>query len=138
MSKREKSKKEYKFLGVLKEEIAEYWNIKEHKNKPILVYEDRKKHVIDNHLKDFGSIKEIEDVYDSLHNIIKNPDYVFYNTEKRGLEYYKRMKDEVCVAVRINAGKFLKVKSWYPANKAKLVNRMKKEEVKVLDNENKK
>lgn len=117
----------YKYVGILKEEIAEYWGIEEHKNKPILVYDNRKKHVIDSHLQDFGSVEEIEKVYNNLTNIIKNPDYVFYNSNTRGLEYYKKIDSDICVAVRINPGKVLKIKSWYPANSSKIANRKKKE-----------
>ena len=117
----------YKYVGTLKEEIAEYWGIAEHKNKPILVFDNRKKHVIESHLKDFGSEREIEKIYNSLHNIIKNPDYVFYNNETKGLEYYKKLNNHICVAVRINPGKVLKIKSWYPTNATKIANRKKKE-----------
>lgn len=117
----------YKFLGSLNKNIAEYWGIEEHANKPIIVYDDRVQHVIENHLKDFGTEEKIIKTYDELHNIIKNPDYVYYNKEKQGLEYYKIIKDDICVAVRINKGKFLKVRSWYPANDNKIANRKKKE-----------
>lgn len=41
---------DYKYIGILEPTIAEYWGISEHKNKPILVYNDRKQHVIDHHL----------------------------------------------------------------------------------------
>lgn len=118
----------FKYLGILDEDIAEYWEISEHKNKPILVFDDRKQHVIDKHLKDFGSQEEIEKIYNNLSVIINKPDYVFYNKNTNGLEYYKKISSDVCVAVRVNSGKVLKVKSWYPANKTKLKNRMKKEE----------
>ena len=117
----------YKLVGTLKEEIAEYWNITEHKNKPILVYNDRKQHVIDSHMQDFGSIEEIEKIYNNLNNIIKTPDYVFYNKVANGLEYYKKIDNNICVAVRINTGNVLKIKSWYPASSTKIANRKKKE-----------
>lgn len=60
--------------------------------------------------------------------IINKPEYVFYNKKTKGLEYYKRIDSDICVAVRVNSGKVLKVKSWNPANKSKLKNRMKKDE----------
>jgi len=118
----------FKYLGTLSENISEYGKIQEHKNKPILVYNDRKKHVIDNHLKDFGTVEKIEEVFKYLPTIINKPDYVFYNKKTKGLEYYKRIDSDICVAVRVNSGKVLKVKRWYPANKSKLKNRMKKDE----------
>lgn len=41
----------FKYLGFLKKDIADYWGLSEHKNKPILIFDDRKKHVIEKHLK---------------------------------------------------------------------------------------
>ena len=35
-----------KYVGKLEPTIATYWDIKNHSNKPILVYEDRIEHVI--------------------------------------------------------------------------------------------
>ncbi len=116
----------YKYIGILEPSIAEKWNIQEHKNKPILVYDDRIQHVINKHLKDFKSEENIFKAYNNLSNIIKKPDYTFYNQETSGLEYYKNI-DNVCVAVRISSGKVLKVRSWYPPNKGKITNRQKKE-----------
>lgn len=118
-----------KYLGILTESIANHWEIPEHKNKPILVFEDRIQHVIDNHLKDFGSKEQIEYIYNNLKNIISKPDYVFYNKSSRSLEYYKKLANNVCVAIRINYGKVLKVKSWYPVKDIKIENRKKKEEL---------
>ena len=107
--------------------IAEYWGIAEHKNKPIIYYEERKQHVIDKHLKDFGSVEAIDKIINHFPNIISKPNYVFYNSESKGLEYYKKVDSTVCVAVRVNFGKTLKIKSWYPTNENKLLNRKKKE-----------
>lgn len=122
----------FKYLGFLKEDIADYWGLLEHKAKPILVFEDRKNHVIEKHLKDFKTLKNIEETYNSLPDIINKPDYVFYNSKTKGLEYYKKINSNICVAVRVNPGKVLKVKSWYPANKTKVKNRMKKEELQKI------
>lgn len=118
---------DYKYVGFLKPEIAEYWGIKEHKNKPILVYDDIKEHVLARHTKDFGKEKDVEYIYNSLSEIIKKPDYVYYDSEKKGLEYYKNISPNVCVAVRVNSGKVLKIKSWYPVKQSKINNRRKKE-----------
>ena len=117
----------YKYLGILDEKIAEYWNLEEHKNKPILVYDDRIQHVIDAHIDDFENLEKIYQSYEMLGIIIKKPDYVFYNNKTKGLEYYKNIKPNICVAVRINTGKVLKVRSWYPANTFKISNRKRKE-----------
>lgn len=126
----------FKYLGVLNEEIAKYWGIEEHKNKPIVVYDDRREHVIERHLEDFGSVERIDMCYHNLGNIIKKHDYVFYNENSKSLEFYKKINEDICVAVRISPGKILKVRSWFPANKGKINNRRKKEEDKILSEEN--
>lgn len=123
----------YRYIGILDPKIADYWGISKHKNKPILVFNDRIDHVKDRHLKDFESEENILKIYNSLHNIIKRPDYVYYNPKSNGLEYYKKLDNNICVAVRINNGKVLKVKSWYPASSNKIKNRKKKEFEKEID-----
>lgn len=116
----------YKYLGVLDAKVADYWNIKEHQNKPILVFDDRIEHVKERHLNDFGSEEEIKKSYSQLSSIIKKPDYIFYNESQKSLEYYKFIDKNICVAVRIKPGKTLKVRSWFPVKKSKIVNRQKK------------
>ena len=117
----------YKYIGILEPKIADKLKIPEHKNKPILVYSDRIEHVIEHHLKDFGTKSKIISAYNNLRNIIKNPDYVFLNIKNNSIEYYKNINNGICVAVRISAGKVLKVRSWFPLNKSKISNRIKKE-----------
>lgn len=128
-----KSNKVYEYIGKLNPDIANYWNLNEHANKPIVIFKDRKKHIIDNHLKDFGSIEKIENVWSKLSLIIKRPDDVFYNEKTKGLEYYKKIDDMIVVAVRINFGSVLKIRSFYPANKNKINNRNYKKEQMILD-----
>lgn len=118
---------EYKYVGVLDEKIANNCGIPEHKNKPILVYDNRIEHVLDHHLVDFGNKENVMCAYNKIPIVIKKPDYYFYNKKTNGLEYYKKFNNNLCVAVRISLGKVLKVKSWYPPNKNKIANRKKKE-----------
>lgn len=124
---------DYKYIGILDSRIAEKWGISEHKNKPILVFDNKREHVIDNHLEDFGNEANVDKVYNSLSNIIKKPDYVYYDSNKKGLEYYKKLDNNICVAVRVNPGRTLKVKSWYPVKESKIENRKKKEK-QIFDN----
>ena len=118
---------EYKYVGILDEKIANNCGIPEHKNKPILVYDNRIEHVLDHHLVDFGNKENVMCAYNKITILIKKPDYYFYNKKTNGLEYYKKFNNNLCVAVRISPGKVLKVKSWYPPNKNKIANRKKKE-----------
>ena len=46
----DKNNQTYNYIGKLNPDIANYWGLQEHANKPIVIYHDRKQHVIDNHL----------------------------------------------------------------------------------------
>lgn len=129
----DKNNQTYTYIWKLNPDIANYWDLKEHANKPIVIYNDRKQHIIDNHLKDFGSIEKIENVWSKLGIIIKDPDDTFYNEKSKGLEYYKKIDDMIVVAIRINFGTVLKIRSFYPANKNKLNNRNSKKEQMILE-----
>ena len=121
-------------LGKVSKEIAKNWNINEHKNKKIVIYEEAIKHSTERHIDDYETIEDYYYVMNSLEKIINNPDYVFYDKSKKGLEYYKHLKSNILVAVRVNNGKELKVKSVYPVKRSKIDNRKKKEEEMKLYN----
>lgn len=117
-----------RFLGTVTQEVVEQWNIQEHINKPIIIYPDKEEHAKERHLKDFGTLETYECALKSLEEIIRNPDYVFYDKNKSGLEYFKDIGFGVMVAVRVSTGKVLKVKSFYPVSKTKIKNRKRKQE----------
>ena len=129
----DKNNQRFEYVGKLDFNIAKYWNLEEHSNKPIVIYKDRKKHIIDNHLNDFGSIEYIDYIWSKLPLIIKKPTSVFYNEKTKGLEYYKKIDNTIVVAVRISFSSTLKIRSFYPANKNKLNNRQAKKEKMIKD-----
>lgn len=53
----------YRYVGILDFKLAKKLNIEEHKNKPILVFDDRIEHIKDNHLNYFGSEKRIITIF---------------------------------------------------------------------------
>lgn len=130
-----KNNQRFEYVGKLNPAIAKRWNLKEHANKPIVIYNNVRKHVVKRHLKDFGSEEEIDYVLSKLRVIIKKPDEVFYNSATNGLEYYKKINNMIIVAVRVDFGDTLKIKSFYPANQNKLNNRQSKEEQMIIDGE---
>ncbi len=123
-----------RILGRVSKEVAEKWEIHDYENKTIVIYPDKKEHARDRHLNDYEKEEDYYYVMDSLEEIINNPDYVFYDKSKKGLEYYKKVKVNVLVAVRVVLGKELKVKSVYPVEPEKIENRKKKEEQMKLYN----
>ena len=123
-----------RILGQINNEIIEQWELYEHKNKKIVMYPEAKAHSKDRHINDYPSIEDYYIVMDSLEKIIQNPDYVFYDKSKKGLEFYKKIKSNILVADRVDDGKELKVKSVYPVENTKIENRKKKEEQTKLYN----
>lgn len=123
-----------RILGKINPDIINKWELYEHRNKMIVMYEEAEEHSKSKHLNDFPSEKDYNDVMDSLKEIIRKPDYVFYDKSKKGLEYYKKVNSDVLVAVRVDDGSELKVKSVYPVKQEKIENRKKKEKKTKLYN----
>lgn len=123
-----------RILGEISNEVVQQWNIPEQKDKKIVMYPEAKEHSRERHINDYPSEDAYYFVMASLEEIIQNPDYVFYDKSKQGLEYYKKINSNILVAIRVNDGRELKVKSIYPVEKEKIENRKKKEEQMKLYN----
>lgn len=123
-----------RILGKINSDIIRQWELYDHKNKKIVMYEDAKEHSRLKHLNEYDSEEDFHVVMDSLEEVIKKPDYVFYDKSKKGLEYYKNINTNILVAVRVDDGTELKVKSVYPVKQEKIENRKRKEEkTKILN-----
>ena len=116
-----------RILGEVSNEVVEKWQLYEYKNKKIVMYPEAKEHSKDRHINDYKSVDDYYYVMDSLEEIINNPDYVFYDKSKAVLEYYKNIRGNILVAIRVVPGKELKVRSVYPVEQEKINNRRKKE-----------
>ena len=123
-----------RILGEISDDIVKQWDIIEQKGKKIVMYPEAKEHSKERHINEYPSEEDYYFVMASLEEIINNPDYVFYDKSKQGLEYYKEIKQHVLVAIRVNNGRELKVKSVYPVEQEKIENRKKKEEQTKLYN----
>lgn len=97
-----------------------------------MFYEDRINHCLE-HISEYDNEKDFYYTLNNLDKIIKNPDYVYYDCNKKGLEYFKKLNGNILVAVRINDGYELKIKSFYPVTKSK-IQRKKKNEEKAIEN----
>lgn len=116
-----------RILGEINNDIIRKWNLEDYKGKKIVIYPEAKKHSKDAHLDQYICKEDYYFVMDSLEKIIQEPDYVFYDKSKSGLEYYKNVRGNILVAVRIKPGKELRVRSVYPVKQTKIDNRKKKE-----------
>lgn len=122
-----------RILGEVSNEVVEKWQLYEYKNKKIVMYPEAKEHSKDRHINDYKSVDDYYYVIDSLEEIINNPDYVFYDKSKAGLEYYKNIRGNILVAIRVVPGKELKVRSVYPVEQEKINNRRKKMDMKMYN-----
>lgn len=113
-------------LGKINQDIIDKWYLDEYKDKKIVFYSDRKTHC-EEHLSQYKDENSFYYVMANLEKIIEAPDYVYYGVDKKGLEYYKNIKENILVAVRICGGNELKVRSIYPVTETKIKNRKHKE-----------
>lgn len=72
-----------RILGEVSNEVIDTWNLPEYKNKKIVMYPDAKEHSKEAHIKDYNTEDDYYFVMDSLENIIKYSDYVFYDKSKK-------------------------------------------------------
>lgn len=115
-----------KVIDLLSEKIAKEKGIEKHAGKRIVQYDVLFEH-ISKHVKEYISIESYECTINNISTVIKNPDYIFYNEEKRGLEFYKNLMEKVCVVVQIVNKRELPIASVYPVTDTKISNRKYKE-----------
>lgn len=115
-----------KVIGLLSENIAMECGLEKHANKKIVQYEGLLKHIA-KHEKEYISIESCECALNNISTVIKNPDFVFYNKETHGLEFYKSLIEKVCVVVQIVDKRELYVASVYPVTEKKITNRKYKQ-----------
>ena len=115
-----------KVIDVLSEKLAKEKGLEEHAGKKIVQYDGLLEHIA-KHEREYISIESCECTINNISTIIKNPDYIYYNNEKKGLEYYKNLIEKVCVVVQIVNKRELYVASVYPVRGDKISNRKYKE-----------
>lgn len=64
--------------------------------------------------------------------ILKNPDYVGYNSNNNGIEYIKRIDELTLVAIRLKAKGDLFLRSVYPISETKLQNGINQNRIKKI------
>lgn len=116
-----------KEIDILSEKIAKEKGLEKHAGKKIVQHEGLLKHIA-KHESEYISIESCECTINNISTIIKNPDYIFYNKDKNGLEFYKNLMEKVCVVVQIVNKRELYVASVYPVPEKKISNRKYKEQ----------
>ena len=116
-----------KEIDILSDKLAKEKGLEEHSGKKIVQYDGLLKHIA-KHEKEYISIESCECTINNISTIIKNPEYVYYNEKKKGLEFYKNLMEKVCVVVQIVNKRELPVVSVYPVHDKKISNRKYKEQ----------
>lgn len=132
-----------RILGRLAKDVVKKYDLWEHEDKKIVIYDNDRKHCENKHAHQFKDKKTFHYIMDNLEYIIENPDDVFYvkgydiefdketgtkrKVERYSLEYYKRFEEDITVRVRVDDGRELKVKTVFPVGNEKVNNKKKKE-----------
>lgn len=110
-------------LGKVDKEIAIKCGIPDYAEKKIVLYPNDKKHCEKRHLSDFANKKHFYYAMSNLDYIIADPDFVYYNKKKDTLEYYKDIGQDISIRIRVENGPELKIKTFFPVEKAKIEDR---------------
>ena len=132
-----------RILGRISREIINKYELYEHENKKIVLYDNDRKHCENKHAHQFKDKKTFHYVMDNLEFIIEEPDYVFYvkgfdeiinketgkiiKVERYSLEYYKELEQDITVRVKVDDGKELKVKTVFPVKQEKIKHKIEKD-----------
>lgn len=94
--------------------------------KKIVLYENDRKHCYKRHYNDFNDSKTFGFVMKNLDYIIKERDFVLYNSKNNSLEYYKKISQNVSVRVKVDNTNELKIKTVFAVPDTKYENKLNK------------
>lgn len=115
-----------KVVGYISDDIAKKWLLDDCKGKAIIQSLDLYVHIA-KHAKEYKSIESVNYTIEHISDVINDPDYVFYNEETKGIEYYKKLLENVSVVVQTSNKRDLYIASVYPVTEIKIDNRKNKE-----------
>lgn len=114
------SNDEIQKVGYFSEGLAELLQI----SKPpgvILVGDDNLRHIERNHKDDFETVKSYEKCMKSIPSILKEPDYIGVDPNKRDtIQYIKEIEELVIVVIRVKKSDPYWMKTLYPITYDKL------------------
>lgn len=93
-------KKIVKIVGKISHEVAEKYNLYEFENQEIVQSLDLYAHVL-KHIKEFDSVDSYNNAILNIEKIIKDPYFVYYDRERKSLQYFKEIDENVCAVVKL-------------------------------------
>ena len=124
----------YKIVGQISDEIVDRYKLYEYRNTDIVQSLDLYQHVA-KHAKEFESVDSFNNALFNISDIIAKPIFVYYDFERKSLQYFKELDENVCVVVKLKLRKNKDnyVASVYPVNKQKII-RLKEQSYIAKDN----
>lgn len=113
MAKQKKFKS--KEIGRLDKNLCKKYNLPNFNNIKIVQSLGLVAH-IQKHLNDFISVDSFNMTITSVRSVIEKPYFVYYDSQKNSIKFYKRLKEYVCVVVNITSTEAY-VATIYPVNK---------------------
>lgn len=89
-----------KIVGKISHEVAEKYNLYEFENQEIVQSLDLYAHVL-KHIKEFDSVDSYNNAILNIEKIIKDPYFVYYDRERKSLQYFKEIDENVCAVVKL-------------------------------------
>lgn len=115
-------------INKIDKDITEKYNLEEYQNQEIIQNMDLYLHTY-KHIQEFKSIDSYNNALFSVEKIINDPYYIYYDSCKNSLLYFKEIDEDVCAVVKLNLrkNKDTYVSTIYPVNKNK-IDRLKQKE----------
>ncbi len=110
-----------KIVGKISNEIVEKYKLYDYKNKEIIQSLDLYVHVA-KHAKEFESVDSFNHTLSNVSKVILEPYFVYYDSSRNSLLYFKEIDENVCVVVKLNLrkNKDTYVATVYPISKNKI------------------
>ena len=93
-----------KIVGRISEEWIERYKLYDYYGVEIIQSLDLYLHVA-KHVKEFESVDSYNHTMSSIPKIISEPDFVYYDPNRKSLLYFKKIDENVCVVVKLNLRK---------------------------------
>lgn len=110
-----------KVVGKISDEIVEKYNLYDYRNMEIIQSFDLYQH-IQKHIYEFESIDSYNHTISNIPKIISEPLFVYYDSERNSLLYFKKIDENICVVVKLNLrkNKDTYISTIYPLSEAKI------------------
>lgn len=93
-----------KIVGRISDDVVEKYKLYDYRDKEIVQSLDLYVHVA-KHAKEFKSVDSFNHTLSSISEIISNPYFVYYDSSRNSLLYFKEIDESVCTVVELNLRK---------------------------------